>query len=82
MLTLCQGFSYYQQPSETVDVAQSQGDVDEHDGVADHDGPDVTVALSVDLVFNAPLCTEGYGQIGIVEVLHKLDEPERHTHTE
>lgn len=70
----------YQHPPEALDVTQGQGDVDEHDGVTDHDGTDVTVALSVNFILNTPLCTEGYGQIGVAEILHEPDEPETCTH--
>lgn len=66
----------HQESPEALDVTQSQRDVQEHDGVADDNGADVTVALSVKLVFNAPLCTEGYGQVGVLVVLHKFDESE------
>ncbi len=69
----------YQHSSEAVDVTQGQGDVDEHNGVADYYGADVTVALSVQFIFNTPLCTKGYGQVGVFEVLHELDESEMHT---
>lgn len=55
-------------------MTQGQRDVDEHDGVADHYGADVTVALSVYFVFNTPLRTKSDGQVRIVEVLHELDE--------
>lgn len=64
-----------------MDVAQSKGYVDEHDGIADHNSADVAVALSVDLVLNAALCAEGYSQVGVAKVLHKPDEPEMDTHT-
>lgn len=57
-------------------MAQSQGDVDEHNGVADGDGADVAVALSVYLVLNTPLCTKGYGQVAVSELLHEIDESE------
>ncbi len=56
-------------------MSQSQWDVDKHDDVADHDGGDITVALAVDLIFNAPLCIEWDGQVGVVIVLHKVDKP-------
>lgn len=62
-------------------MTQGKGDVNEHDGVADYDGADVTVAFSCYFVFNAPLCTECYGQVGVAEVLHEFDKSERHTHT-
>lgn len=55
-------------------MAQGQGDVDEHNGVADGDGADVTVALSVYFILNAPLCAKGYGQVGVFELLHEIDE--------
>ena len=69
----------HHESAEALDVTQGQGDVDEHDGVADDDGADVTVALSVDFVFDTPLSAEGYGQVGVVELLHELDESEMHT---
>lgn len=70
----------YHHSTNAVDVPQGQGDVDEHNGIADYYGSDVTVALSVYLVFNTPLSTEGYGEVGIFKVLHEFDEPEKHTH--
>lgn len=72
--------SYHQSP-EAVDVTQGQRDVDEHDGIADYYGADITVALPVNLILNAPLSTERYGQVGVLEVLHELDESEMHTTT-
>ena len=78
-MTLSHGFMCYHQPFEAVDVTQSQGDVDEHDGIADHYSSDITVALSVDFILDASLGTEGYGQVGVFEVLHKVDESEMRT---
>lgn len=72
----------YQHSPEAVDVTQGQGDVDEHNGIADYYGADVTVALSVYFIFNTPLCTKGNGQVGVFEVLHECDEPERHTYAQ
>lgn len=69
-------FNFYQHSSKAVDVTQGQGDVDEHNAIAEDHSADVAVALSVDLIFNAPLCTESNGQVGVAEVLHKFDEPE------
>lgn len=63
-----------------MDVTQCQGDVDEHDGIADDYGADVTVALSVYLIFDTPLCAEGYGEVGVFVVLHELDKSEMRTH--
>ena len=74
LMTQSQYLSSYQESLETVDVAQGQGDVDEHDGVADHDSADVTAALSVDLILDTPLRAERYGQVGIFEVFHEPDE--------
>lgn len=48
-----------------MDVTKGQRDVDEHDGIADDNGADVAVALSVDFIFNAPLGAEGDGQVGV-----------------
>lgn len=70
----------YQQPPAAADVAQGQGDVHKHNDVANHDGADVAVALSVYFVFNTPLGTEGDGQVGVCVVLHESDKPETHTH--
>lgn len=58
-----------------MNVAQGKGDVEEHDGVADHYGSDVAVALAVDLVLDAALRAVGDGQVGIGVVLNKADEP-------
>lgn len=71
----------YQQPPAAADVTQGQRDVDEHNDVADYNSADIAVALSVYFIFNTPLCTEGYSQVGVREVLHELDEPEMDTHT-
>lgn len=68
--------NFYQHSSKAVDVTQGQGDVDEHNTIAEDHSADVAVALSVDLIFNAPLCAESDGQVGVAEVLHKFDEPE------
>lgn len=62
-----------------MDVTEGQGDVDEHNGITDYDGADVTFALSVYFIFNTPLGTKGYGQVGVFEVLHEADESEMHT---
>lgn len=62
-----------------MDVTQGQRDVDKHNGIADHYGADIAVALSVNFIFYAPLCTECYGQVGVFEVLHVTDESEMHT---
>ena len=77
--TLNWGFVSHHHSPEAVDVTQGQGDVDEHNGIADYNGANVTVALSVNFIFNTPLCGERYGQVGVFEVLHELDEPEMHT---
>lgn len=69
----------HQQSPEAVDVTQGQGDVDEHNGVADYDGADIAAALSVYFIFNTPLCTKGDGQVGVFEVLHEFDESEMDT---
>ena len=63
--TRSQGLVSYHHSPAALDVTQCQGDVDEHNSVADHDGADVTVALSVNLILNTPLCTERYGQVGV-----------------
>lgn len=58
-------------------MSQSQGDVDEHGGVADQYGGDVAVALPIDLVLDAALRVEGDDEVGVAVVLQKADEPER-----
>lgn len=58
-------------------MSQSQGDVDEHGGVADQYGGDVTVALPVDLILNAALRVEGDGEVRVAVVFQKADEPEK-----
>lgn len=69
----------HQQSPAAVDVTQGQGDVDKHNGVADYDGADIAAALSVYFIFNTPLCTKGYSQVGVFEVLHEFDESEMDT---
>lgn len=71
----------YQKPLEAVDVTQGQGDVHKHNGVADNYDPDVAIALSLYFIFNTPLCTIGYSQVGVCEVFHEPDESEINTHT-
>lgn len=78
-MTQLQG-PYHHSP-EAVDVTQCQGDVDEHNGIADYYGADVTVALPVYLIFDTPLGVEGYGEVGVFVVLHELDESETRTNT-
>lgn len=75
--TSCLGF--YQQSPAVVDVTQGQGDVDEHNSIAENYGADVTVALSVYFIFNTSLCTKGYSQVGVFEVLHEPDESKTDT---
>lgn len=65
-----------------MDVTQGQGDVHKHNDIANHNGADVTVALSVYFIFNAPLGAKGYGQVGVCVVLHKPDKSEMGTHIE
>lgn len=67
----------YQQAAEATDVPQSQGDVDEHGGVADQYGADVAVALSVDLVLDAALRVEGDHEVGVAVVFQKGNESEK-----
>lgn len=67
----------YQQAAETPDVPQSQGDVDEHGGVANQYGADVAVALSVDLVLNAALRVEGDREVGVAVAFQKGNESEK-----
>lgn len=66
----------YQQSPEALDVTQGQGDVHKHNDVTKNDGVDVAVALSVYFIFNTPLGTEGYRQVGVCVVLHKPYKPE------
>lgn len=64
-------------------MTQCQGDVDEHNSIADYYGADVTVALSVYLIFDTPLGVEGYGEVGVFVAFHELDESETcNTHTQ
>ena len=55
-------------------MSQGQGDVDEHDDVADHDRGHVVLALAVDLILDAALRAEGHGQVGVGVALHEADE--------
>ena len=71
----------YQKSPEAVDVTQGQGDVHKHNGVADNYGADVTITLSLNFIFNTPLCTIGYSQVGVCEVFHEPDESEINTYT-
>lgn len=57
-------------------MPQSQGDVDEHDGVADEYGGDVAVALAVDLVLDAALRVEGHDELRVAVVFQKCDKSE------
>lgn len=57
-----------------MNVTQGQGDVKEHDAIAEDDGADIAVALSVNFILNTSLCTEGYSQVGVFEILHEPDE--------
>lgn len=72
----------YQQSTEALDVAQGQGDVHKHNDIANNNGADVTVALSVYFIFNTTLATKGDSQVGVCVVLHKSDKPEIDTHTQ
>lgn len=71
-----QGGVYYQQSPEALDVTKRQGDVDEHNDVADYYGADVTVALPVDLIFDTPLRSKGDGQVWVAEALQEADKSE------
>lgn len=71
----------YQQPPEALDVAQGEGDVHKHNDIANNYSADVTVALSVYFIFDTPLGTKGYSQVGVFIVLHKPDKSEMGTHT-
>ena len=64
----------HQEAFEALDVPQGQGDVDEHDDVADHNGGHVVLALAVDLILDAALGAEGHRQVGVVVALHEADE--------
>lgn len=70
----------YQQSLEALDVPQGKGDVHKHDDIANNYSADVTVALSVYFIFDTPLSTKGYSQVGVFIVLHKPDESEMGTH--
>lgn len=69
----------YQQSPEALNVAQGKGDVHKHNDIANNYSADVTVALSVYFIFNTPLGTKGYSQVGVFVILHKPDESERGT---
>lgn len=58
----------HQEAAKTPDVPQRQGDVDEHGGVADQDGGDVAVALSIDLVLDAALRVEGDREVWVAVI--------------
>lgn len=75
----------YQQSPEALDVTQGKGDVHKHNDIANNYSADVTVALPVYFIFNTPLGTKGYSQVGVFIVLHKPDKsemgPDKHKHT-
>lgn len=71
----------YQQSPKALDVAQGQGDVHKHNDIANNNGTDVTVALSVYFIFNTPLGIKSDSQVGVRVVLHKSDKPEIDTDT-
>lgn len=55
-------------------MSESQGDVDEHGGVADQYGGDIAVALPIDLVLDATLRVEGDDEVRVAVVFQKADE--------
>lgn len=65
----------YQEPAAASDVAQGQRDVQKHDGIADHNREDIAVTFSVQLIFDTSFSSERNGQIWILIVTHKVNEP-------
>lgn len=68
----------HQEPAAAPDVPQRQGNVQEHDGIADHHGDEVTVALTVQFIFDTSLSGEGNGEIGVLVVFQKVNKPKKY----
>lgn len=68
----------HQEPAAAPDVPQGQGNVQKHDGIARHHGDDVTVALTVQFIFDTSLSNEGNGEIWILVVFHKINKPKKY----